>query len=48
MINIIKQQFYADKIDPSRKTEKGSGHLFVEIAEELGANEIMGFKHPDI
>ena len=45
---IIKQQYYADKIDPSRKTEKGSGHLFVEIAEELGANAIMAFKHPDI
>ena len=45
---IIKQQFYADAIDPTKDVKKGSGHLFVQIAQELGANPIMAFKHPDI
>ena len=45
---IIKQKYYADKIDPSNTKHKGSGQLFVEISEELGANAIMAFKHPDI
>ena len=45
---IIKQKFYADKINPNKKNHKGSGQLFVEISEELGANAIMAFKHPDI
>tara|TARA_R100001369_G_scaffold46780_1_gene73187 strand:+ start:369 stop:1376 length:1008 start_codon:yes stop_codon:yes gene_type:complete len=45
---IIKQKFYADKIDPDKKNHKGSGHLFVELAEELGANAVMAFKHPEI
>ena len=44
---IIKQKYYADKIDPSNTKHKGSGQLFVEISEELGANAIMAFKHPD-
>ena len=44
---IIKQQFYADAIDPTKDVKKGSGHLFVQIAQELGANPIMAFKHPD-
>ena len=45
---IIKQKYYRDKIDPSNTKHKGSGQLFVEISEELGANAIMAFKHPDI
>ena len=45
---IIKQKYYRDKIDPSNTKHKGSGQLFVEICEELGANAIMAFKHPDI
>ena len=45
---MIKQQYYADAIDPTKDTRKGSGHLFVEIAQELGANPIMAFKNPDI
>ena len=45
---IIKQKYYSDKIDPSNTKHKGSGQLFVEISEELGANAIMAFKHPDI
>jgi len=45
---IIKQKYYADKINPNSKNHKGSGQLFVEISEELGANAIMAFKHPDI
>ena len=45
---MIKQEFYAKAIDPSKDAKKGSGHLFVEIAQELGANPIMAFKHPDI
>ena len=45
---IIKQKFYADKIDPDKKNHKGSGHLFVELAEELRANAVMAFKHPEI
>ena len=45
---IIKQKFYQDKINPSNKNHKGSGQLFVEIAEDLGANAIMAFKHPNI
>ena len=44
---MIKQKYYADAIDPTKDTKKGSGHLFVEIAQELGANPIMAFKHPD-
>tara|TARA_Y100000780_G_scaffold181390_1_gene167106 strand:+ start:52 stop:1029 length:978 start_codon:yes stop_codon:yes gene_type:complete len=44
---IIKQKYYSDKIDPSNTKHKGSGQLFVEISEELGANAIMAFKHPD-
>ena len=44
---IIKQKYYRDKIDPSNTKHKGSGQLFVEISEELGANAIMAFKHPD-
>ena len=44
---MIKQQYYADAIDPTKNAKKGSGHLFVEIAQELGANPIMAFKHPD-
>ena len=43
---IIKQQFYADAIDPTKDVKKGSGHLFLEAANELGANPIMAFKHP--
>jgi len=45
---IIKQKFYRDKIDPNNTKHKGSGQLFVELSEELGANAIMAFKHPDI
>ena len=45
---IIKQKYYRDKIDPNNTKHKGSGQLFVEISEELGANAIMAFKHPDI
>ena len=45
---MIEQQYYADAIDPTKDAKKGSGHLFVEIAQELGANPIMAFKHPDI
>ena len=44
---IIKQKYYRDKIDPNNTKHKGSGQLFVEISEELGANAIMAFKHPD-
>ena len=44
---IIKQKYYRDKIDPSNTKHKGSGQLFVEISEELGANAIMAFKYPD-
>ena len=45
---IIKQTFYAEKINPDRNIDKGSGHLFLEVAKELDANPIMAFKHPDI
>ena len=45
---IIKQKYYRDKIDPNNTKHKGSGQLFVELSEELGANAIMAFKHPDI
>ena len=45
---MIKQNWYAAAIDPTKDTKKGSGHLFVEVANELGANPIMAFKHPDI
>ena len=44
----LKQRFYADKINPNDKKHKGSGHLFMELTEDLGANAIMAFKHPDI
>jgi asparagine synthetase B (glutamine-hydrolysing) len=44
----LKQRFYADKINPNDKKHKGSGHLFMELAKDLGANAIMAFKHPDI
>ena len=43
---IVKQTYYAEKINPDRNIEKGSGHLFLEAANELGANPIMAFKHP--
>ena len=43
-----KQEFYAKAINSTTGAKKGSGHLFVEIAQELGANPIMAFKHPDI
>ena len=45
---IIKQKFYRDKIDPKNTKHKGSGQLFMELSEELRANAIMAFKHPDI
>jgi hypothetical protein len=44
---ILKQKFYAEAIQ-GKGAKKGSGHLFLEIANELGANPIMAFKNPDI
>jgi len=44
---IIKQQFYNCRLDPKDKKHKGSGHLFMELSEELGANAIMAFKHQE-
>jgi len=44
---ILKQNYYAEAIQ-SKGAKKGSGHLFLEVANELGANPIMAFKNPDI
>lgn len=44
---IVKQTYYAEKINPDRNIQKGSGHLFLEVANELGANPIMAFRHPE-
>ena len=43
-----KMKFYETAINPHNKSHKGAGHLFVEVAKELGANPIMAFKHPNI
>ena len=45
---VLKQQFYVKAINPNKKSYKGAGHLFLELAKELGANPIMPFKHPDV
>ena len=43
-----KMKFYETAINPHNKSHKGAGHLFVEVANALGANPIMAFKQPDI
>ena len=45
---VLKQRFYVKAIDPNKKSYKGAGHLFLELAKELGANPIMPFKHSDV
>ena len=44
---LIKQNFYDNAINNTKK-RSGAGHLFVDAANELGANPIMVFKNPDI
>lgn len=43
-----KMKFYETAINPNNNSHKGAGHLFVEVAKELGANPVMAFKHPNI
>lgn len=43
-----KMKFYETAINPNNKSHKGAGHLFVEVAKELGANPVMAFKHPNL
>jgi len=43
-----KMKFYETAINPNNNSHKGAGHLFVEVAKELGAHPIMAFKHPNI
>jgi len=46
---ILKQNYYAEALQSNEHSaKKGSGHLFLEVANELGANPIMAFKNPDI
>ena len=43
-----KMKFYETAINPNNNSHKGAGHLFVEVAKELGAHPIMAFKYPNI
>jgi hypothetical protein len=43
-----KMKFYETAINPNNNSHKGAGHLFVEVAKELGAHPVMAFKHPNI
>ena len=45
---ICKIDNYEKVQDPNRNYGKGAGHLFVDVAKELGANPIMAFNQPSI
>ena len=45
---VLKQRHYVKAINPNKTSYKGAGHLFLELAKELGANPIMPFKHSDV